>query len=253
MDQEQLQRMYTDQGIQISLGAVPDSAQPLFYTQVPGGDAAYAIWQQLRALTEQTGYWPLLMGADGLWFASALAELDTQHWLAQAKERKGEQYFAERVEMLPDPDDEVDEWEEYAEELGLESPEFNPPSGLLSTRDVLSREPLVQVTVVLLPTRQGFEAAAWLGFGGWNECPDPVWQVAIQQDWCQRYGAEPVVMGHDVLEMRLSRPPLDEAAALALAREQYLFCCDIVDQGVMTIANLQQSLLGSELWYFWWD
>lgn len=62
-----------------------------------------------------------------------------------------------------------------------------------------------------------------------------------------------MILDGDVLEMRVTRPPQNDEDALALAREQYLFCFDIVDQGVMTIDNLRQSLLGSELWYFWWD
>jgi hypothetical protein len=38
-----------------------------------------------------------------------------------------------------------------------------------------------------------------------------------------------------------------------LAREQYLYCSDIVWQGVGSVSNLSKTLLNSNYWYFWWD
>jgi len=49
-----------------------------------------------------------------------------------------------------------------------------------------------------------------------------------------------------------SRPPTREAA-LELAREQYVYCSDIVDQGVQTLSALAAVLMQSAWWYFWWD
>ncbi len=40
--------------------------------------------------------------------------------------------------------------------------------------------------------------------------------------------------------------------ALKLAREQYLYCGDIVSQGVGSIAGLAAILEVSTHWYFWW-
>ena len=40
---------------------------------------------------------------------------------------------------------------------------------------------------------------------------------------------------------------------MALAWEQFLFCEDIVSQGVETISNLGATLLNSPYWFFWWD
>jgi len=40
---------------------------------------------------------------------------------------------------------------------------------------------------------------------------------------------------------------------MELAKEQYIFCNDIVDQGVGTVSALAATLLDSNYWYFWWD
>jgi hypothetical protein len=41
--------------------------------------------------------------------------------------------------------------------------------------------------------------------------------------------------------------------ARRLAHEQFIYCADIVHQGVQTESNLAQTLLGSGNWFFWWD
>ena len=62
-----------------------------------------------------------------------------------------------------------------------------------------------------------------------------------------------VGLTHDVLEMRVARPPADREGALDLARQHYLYCPDLVDQGTPTLDGLGAALLGSPVWSFWWD
>jgi hypothetical protein len=71
--------------------------------------------------------------------------------------------------------------------------------------------------------------------------------------WQERYGAEVVGVTHDVVEMLISRPPRTRAQALELAREQCLYCSDIVLQGTNTLDVLAASLLDGTTWFFWWD
>jgi hypothetical protein len=71
--------------------------------------------------------------------------------------------------------------------------------------------------------------------------------------WHQQYGAEVVGITHDVVEMYVPRPPTKREAAHALAREQYGYCADIVDQGVGSVGALAAGLLYAPSWYFWWD
>ena len=60
-------------------------------------------------------------------------------------------------------------------------------------------------------------------------------------------------MSGDVIECTVKTPPSSKQAALALAREQFVYCSDIVHQGVRSIEALAATLLNSKTWYFWWD
>jgi len=92
-----------------------------------------------------------------------------------------------------------------------------------------------------------------LRFGGWNECPSPEVHVALMRLWQERFGAEVVGITRDVVEMRVERPPTNKVDALRLAKQQYLYCQDIVDQGTQTLESLAAVLLGGTSWFFWWD
>ena len=50
----------------------------------------------------------------------------------------------------------------------------------------------------------------------------------------------------------MANPPTERAEAEAVARAQYNYCVDIVDQGVETLAALAEEQVHSHRWYFWW-
>lgn len=264
MDKDTLQACYAAAGLDLNLRELyATAAGPVLGTWIGGGDAAVALWEKLRELTAQTGYWPLLTGSQlpDLEDIEALAAMTEsavpapQDWIEQARGIDVKTYFADRISEIPDPEEEASEWEDWAEEVGLADSlgAARNLTAYFTPFDILTGKPLEKLGLALVPTRNGSEAAAYVHFGGWNACPDPASQVAIQSYWQQHHGAEPVAMTGDVLEMKVLRPPMDEAAALELAHEHYLFCDDIVLQGVMTVENLKNSLLASPLWYFWWD
>ena len=90
-------------------------------------------------------------------------------------------------------------------------------------------------------------------WGGWNDCPSAEYHVAALKAWHDRYGAELVGLSGDVMNLHVTRRPGSREAALDLAREQYLYCADIVDQGVETLSALAATLMANSWWYFWWD
>lgn len=105
-----------------------------------------------------------------------------------------------------------------------------------------------------IPVKNPWEVFAWLPFGGWNECPNTPELMAITKYWYSLYGAVPVVVTHDVLELAVPAPVGIEAAK-RLALEQYCFCADIVEQGPEdgSPGMLADTLAKSNNWYFWWD
>jgi hypothetical protein len=126
------------------------------------------------------------------------------------------------------------------------------PMTLSVAIDLASGRPHERVHILLLPTQSGWEVPAFLRWGGWNACPPPEYHVAALRRWHVRFGAELVGMNGDALNVR-ARRPTTRREAIALAREQYGYCPDIVDQGAGTLSALAASLMASDWWYFWWD
>lgn len=125
--------------------------------------------------------------------------------------------------------------------------------GLTVTLDWRTGRPYEEVYIGVIPTSDWTEIPAHLSFGGWNACPSPEWHVAALRYWREKWGARLVALSHDVMELRVEERPKTRDEAITLAREQYDYCSDIVDQGVGDIASLAHYLMASEWWYFWWD
>lgn len=115
------------------------------------------------------------------------------------------------------------------------------------------RKPLDKVNIAIIPTEDWTEVPAYLGWGGWNECPAAEYHVIALRAWRNRYGAELVGLGPDVMNVHVGRAPATREEALDLAREQYVYCADIVDQGPGSLSVLAASLMDDPWWFFWWD
>jgi hypothetical protein len=147
------------------------------------------------------------------------------------------------AQMLRESQPEVSEWPATA----TESP------GLWVAVDARSGAPLSRAHIVILPTDDWTTIPAYLRWGNWNGCPAPEYHVAAFRSWRDRYGAELVGLSHDVVNIRVRRRPKTRAEALDLAREQYSYCSDIVDQRVGTLNALAAALMEHDWWFFWWD
>ncbi len=161
------------------------------------------------------------------------ATLDAEQWLL-----RGTRVFEDEI-LEPD----LGDWPDGDHA----SDEFRIPY------DVLSHEPYEVVWLALVPTVIPWQIPAILRYGAWNDCPEPAVHAAAMKYWRTAYGAEVVGMSSDVVEMKVSRPPRSRDAALRLARQQYAYCYDIVEQGTNTLSNLAACLLDGTAWYFWWD
>lgn len=130
-----------------------------------------------------------------------------------------------------------------------------PPEtpGLSVVTNLRTGVPFEKVYIALIPTDDWTTVPAHLRWGNWNDCPAPEEHVAAFRSWRDRYGAELIGMTGDVLNIRVALRPKTREDALSLAREQYAYCPDIVEQGVDTISALAAGLLADDWWYFWWD
>lgn len=76
---------------------------------------------------------------------------------------------------------------------------------------------------------------------------------AALRHWRDHYGAELIGLGKDVLSIRVARKPVARSEAIELARVQYAYCNDIVDQGTESLSSLAAELMAHDWWFFWWD
>jgi hypothetical protein len=215
------------------------------------GSEAIALWRRLHALAGETGCWPVLLGSEQEpAFGIASDSLGDPGALPPAEiiqeGLKIEPAAWLKARAAEDPESYEVEEEDWPEDAG-EQAEFTIPC------DILTKKPHERVLLALVPASVSWEVPAYLNFGGWNDCPEPPVHVAFLKRWHEAWGAEVVGIAGDVVEMEVARPPKDRAAALALAREQFLYCADIVHQGVGSLEALGAILLGGKVWYFWWD
>lgn len=161
-----------------------------------------------------------------------------------AKQIDPQSWFSERTEADADY---------YEEKRGDWPEDAQPNTTILGHMDLLTKKPHREVAIALIPTGDSWKVPCYLKFGGWNECPFPAEHAAVMRRWQAKYGAEVVTITQDTVEMRVEHPPMSRDEALALAREQFVYCADIVSQGTQTIDALAASLLDAPTWFFWWD
>lgn len=229
----------------------PDAAFPFRVVTVAGRDAL-AHWERLRG--EGQG-WPVIIGND-----EDLDRIREQFEMGSAdlQEVADTLAFASAIDvpgaLARHFEDEYGSDDEYESAPVGEWPAVAPaPTGLTVASDILTGQPHARVHIVILPTQDFTEAPAHLRWGNWNACPAPEIHVAVLRRWRDSHGIELVGMSGDVINLRATRRPSSREEALELARLQYFYCSDIVDQGCETISALAAALMADDWWYFWWD
>jgi Domain of unknown function (DUF4253) len=129
----------------------------------------------------------------------------------------------------------------------------DPQSGFVTLTDLATGHPKEKIHIGLISVDAPHHTFAKLGWGGWNDCPEPEVHVALHKRWTDKFAAVPVALSGDVVECFVARPPDQKPDVLRLAGEHYAYCGDIVDQGFESVAKLAASLNGAKVWYFWWD
>lgn len=220
---------------------------PFEHLVLPGQDVAAAM---ARVRTERPGIVPVVLGdASAL---DGLAPVIAAHGTAEEVLRQGlaldlDAWLKARVDEDPEyfnaPGDPADSPDPGGEEVEL----------LAAIRDVLTGDYKAAVLLGLVPADPPWKVAAEVRPGGWNECPEAPVQVAFFKRWHEQYGAVVTCIADDIIEFSVAHPPQTPAEARRLAREQFIYCPDIVMQGVGSEAALAATLQGSANWFFWWD
>lgn len=235
------------------------AALPYERITVPG-DRALAQWETLRKAGRGT---PVIVGSDG-----DLERIADQFSMGDpAVHGVGSPFPAPRApadilraaEALRFPTS-LDRWpgahsrEDLAAVEGEwpDDPDIIGPGFTIAT-DAPGGSFFERVHILLVPARASWEIPAWLRWGDWNACPPPEYHVAALRHWHRRHGAELVGLSGDTMNIHASQRPQRRDTALALARDMYRYCPDIVDQGTGALAPLAATLLADPWWSFWWD
>lgn len=112
--------------------------------------------------------------------------------------------------------------------------------------------PYPEVFFALVPVREPWHVSAHLRTRGWGSCPDAPVHVAALRRWYERYGARMTTLSDGVVELAVSRPPATLEDARVLALEHFIYCPDVIHQGMRSLGNLAGALQNSPRWYFWW-
>lgn len=221
---------------------------PFHLVSAQGADAV-AVWRRYQAEWRKEGCSAVVIGdADEVKIRAELLSKNTGEVAEVLRAAAGQsaiEFFEQR------------EAEYSQDEINLEIGEWPtepvPLSSLSAHTNISSGQPKPTIYIAKIPTPHVWEIPAHLEAGGWNDCPDSAAHAAVLKYWHEKHGAEIYSLTADVLECVVSRPPTTREAALALAREQFLFCSDIVHQGTESVELLAASLLNAEVWFFWWD
>lgn len=215
------------------------------------GRSAIDEWRHLRDSWSAQGACPVLLGdreeVERAAEAIEGSDDDPEQILAAAKETSVDDFFAGRRASAEEEDGMEIPLGDWPDPLPGPQTEFS------SHTEILSGRPKPLVYIARIPTVRPYEIPAYLGHGGWNECPAAAEQVAVHRHWHERYGSDILAIAGNVVECRVSRPPRNLDAAEALALEQFLYCADIVDQGTQSVRSLAAQLRRAPAWYFWWD
>lgn len=217
-----------------------------------GGERAMETLVEIGASHPATT--PVLIGSAD--FAGGLAENLKSYDIAPAEMLKKAaqvdlaKWFEEREAEIRECYENESDWPLGG---GVWPEEIRPAKTFTTATDMLTQKPLEEIVVALLPTSNPWEVNAYLQYGGWNECPMPEVHCAMAKRWWDECGAYVASLADAAIEYRVLRPIRDRDQALAIAKEQFIYCMDIVDQGTVTVEALAKALLDSTVWYFWWD
>lgn len=121
------------------------------------------------------------------------------------------------------------------------------------TNDIIIEDYAKNIYIALVPTLKPEEIFAYIPFGGFNECSEGIIHAAITHYWYSKYKAIPICISYDSLQFMLRDSVLDSEELEQIAIEQYLYCGDLIWQGLETMSNLKSYICGSNFWYFWWE
>jgi len=215
---------------------------PILTLKTPGTEA-WSLWERLHSALPAIGFYPVMMGTIGdlsrQWESLECAEMPATYlahaaacsadtWLAQSLSAGASRWIKEGLNRG---------WNDKTEPQNSNAQRHSAAQG-------------EEQYIALLKTPHSWQTPAYIGFGGWNDCPLPDIHVCVQRQWYERYGVEIVALGWDSMLCRVQKPISTRDEALVVARAHAVYCSDVMNFGYDEVAA---RLLNAGYWDFWWD
>lgn len=251
-----------DDGVQVTVGALRMSAL------VVPGDSALQTAARLRHAAPAVRQYPVIIGEFGrsveylesirftrspreILEASTMVHLDPALWVLH---QSAPASTSTELRVLLEEARQYSAAERQQILAATDIPRAVLPRGeFIGHQNLSTGEPFQRVLVLLLPTSEGWQAPAYLGFGGAGGCPWPEQHTRLLRHWHDTYGAHVVTVGANTLELAVERPPQNPAAALELARVQYDYCPTIAKTRGSTLGAMAAAVMQLRVWRFRWD
>lgn len=224
---------------------------PLTFELIPANDALQA-WKTHADRYVSSGRWPILLEASIVDAERGQPEDSREEILEKSQQIDVGHFLKDR--LLEDLEYEEEGFPEDYDGFDIASLKA-PSSATFSSTAIegVGEEAPDQVGLILVPCDYPYDVFSVLPFGGWNDCPFDEEHLAVARDWYKRFGATPFAILSDVVELYVESPVTNPEAAAKLASGMYQYAPDIVDQGTESMQALAQEILGSKVWFFWWD
>lgn len=223
------------------------------FSSKAGYEAVMDAYEQAVLQGQKEGFTPVLVPADDVLEEYLGILKDDGYSLEETlklKTESGEELLKKRFEEYTNDENYGLDMEEFIGEFDGEPAVVESYTAFQDYRE----KGIVETILLKVPTTKPWELVAYVPFGGWNECPEVEKMMAVCKYWFEKYGAVPVTISHDVMEMR-TPAPVAEQDSMQAAREHFAFTPDRVFQGTETetLSELAACIAASEIWYFWWD
>jgi hypothetical protein len=114
-------------------------------------------------------------------------------------------------------------------------------------------DPYPDVIFGLIPAEFPWLVPTHLRTSGVANCPDSAVHTALSRRWYERHGAVMTTIADGVIEFQVERPLATLELARQVALEHFVYCPDVVHQGMVTLGNSAAALMTNHTWYFWWE
>jgi hypothetical protein len=248
-------------------------AGPLYWVSDDAPTVEDMAWA--RAGSAVSGLWPLLVDGGGAMTVVELAADGPQerirYWLGEGQPSDPSEIDPERrlADQWTDltADNEANDYYEEHERVSALAPAGTAWPGLAPqvawdgsaddyangmTEHLLANSWLEQPRMVLVPAVSSSDALV-AGLCTLAEINDIAGHAAVLRSWEQRLGARAIALRHDTLFVSVAATPADRVQAAHIACEHFVFAPDNVLQNSDSFPDYVDTLVGTNVWGFWWD